>query len=186
MLVYLGDFDVAGAALSTARAIGPLLGREGLALVLACRPKGGRHREVAQEVRDALATSGARPGQVLILGRISFAPALAAAADLAIFPARRLPDKMDLPLGLLQSLAAGVPALVANEGPLADLVNAGAAFGVDARDPEALRTAALHLLEDGKQRRALGAAARRHMEREGSVTELGRAHAALYGRLWRQ
>lgn len=180
LLAYLGDYDVAGTAELTARGVGPLLGSHDAALVLACRPKGARHREVELSVRGALSAAGAPADRVRLLGRISFAPELAAAADLAIFPARRLPDKMDLPLALLESLAAGVPAVVADEGPLVDLVRAGAALGVPPGSPPLLREAVRRLLEDEPARRALGGAARRHMEREGSVIHMGLAHHALY------
>jgi glycosyltransferase involved in cell wall biosynthesis len=184
LLLYMGDYDVAGAALTVARALPTLLrDHPGRHAVLACRPKGAAHAEVERQVRAALTEGGAPARRVHLAGTVPHAPELAAGADLALLPAPRLPDKMDLPLALLESLAAGVPGVVANRGPLADLVRAGAAAGVDPAAPQRLAWEAERLLADPEAHRAQGEAGRRWCATFGAPATLARAHRALYAEL---
>ena len=90
---------------------------------------------------------------------------------------------MDLPLALLESLSGGVPALVADVGPLADLVRCGAAQGVDPQNPSAIANAAVKLLTDKAAHQRAALRARRFSQEEGSVARLVTAHEALYDEL---
>ncbi len=184
LLLYMGDYDVAGAALTVARALPTLLrGHPARHAVLACRPKGAAHAEVARQVRSALSAGDAPARRVHLVGTVPHAPELAAGADLALMPAPRLPDKMDLPLALLESLAAGVPAVVADRGPLADLVRAGAAAGVDPAAPQRLVWEVERLLSDPEAHQAQGEAGRRWCATSGAPAPLARSHQRLYAEL---
>lgn len=188
LLVYLGDWDSAGAALAVARALPHLLGRPDRHAVLACRPKGEGYQRIATEVRQILATAGAPARRLHFRSTLPDAAGLtardlAAGADVALFPAERLPNKMDLPLALLESLSAGVPAVVANRGPLADLVAAGAALGAPSAEPLRLAQAVDALLGDPGAYHARSLAARAWCAETGSVRHLAEEHLRLYARL---
>lgn len=188
LIVYLGDWDSAGAALAVARTLPLLVGRQGRHAVLACRPKGAGHQQIAAEVRQILSASGAPPHRIHLRGTLPDASGLtardlAAGADVALFPAERLPNKMDLPLVLLESLAAGVPAVVSDRGPLADLVAAGAAVGAPPEDPELLAEAVDGLLQRRETYRAVARAARAWCEEVGDLRHLAEAHRRLYAPL---
>jgi glycosyltransferase involved in cell wall biosynthesis len=181
LVLYMGDYDPAGAALAVAAAL-PRLQRQTRAhVVFACRPKGTGHEAIRAAVRAE--TRRGDPGRVHFVGTIPWAERLAASADVAVFPARRTPAKMDLPLALLQSLAAGVPAVVAESGPLGDLVRAGAAVGVSVDRPDDLADAATRLLADPAARRKACRAARSWSLGDGSVMRLLRQHEELYQEL---
>jgi glycosyltransferase involved in cell wall biosynthesis len=184
ILLYMGDYDVTGAALAVARALPALLRpHPARHAVLACRPKGAAHAEVARQVRAALAAGGSPAHRVHPVGVVERPEELAAGADLTLLPARRLPDKMDLPLALLQSLAGGVPAVVSDRGPLSDLVRAGAAAGVDPRAPQRIAWEAEQLLSDPAAHAAQGEAGRRWCATTGAPKRVARAHLQLYREL---
>ncbi len=184
LVLYLGDYDVAGAARAVAEALPGILARSDAHAVLACRPKGADHEAVRDAVAHRLA---AEPPDVRtrvhMLGTIGWSAELAAAADVALFPARRLPDKMDLPLALLESMTAGVPAVVSDTGPLTDLVRGGAAVGVDPADPARLATETVRLLADPVRHARAAAAARRWCSAEASPRILMARHRDLYTEL---
>jgi len=183
LVLYMGDFDVAGAALAVAEAIPRILNHSAAHVVFACRPKGARHDEVRALVTQRLAAAKTDGKRVHRLGTIGWSRELAATVDVALFPATRLPDKMDLPLALLESLAAGVPAVVADHGPLADLVRGSAAVGVPAGSPQQLADETIRLLEDADAHRSASAGGQRWCEQESSPSRLAARHLDLYAKL---
>jgi glycosyltransferase involved in cell wall biosynthesis len=183
MVVYLGDWDAAGAALTVAAALPHLAGTVGAHVVFACRAKGRGHAAVAAAVRDRVASLGPAARRVHLAGHLPWARDLARAADVAVFPAARLPGKMDLPLALLQSLGAGVPGVVADTGPLHDLVAAGAALGVPAGDGPGLASRTAALLADPEARRSAGARARAWAAGVTDPERVSARHEALYTEL---
>ncbi|MFH2005639.1 MAG: glycosyltransferase [bacterium] len=180
LILYMGDYDEAGAALAVAEALPRILTHTSAHAVLACRPKGAHHDEVRSLVKERLAASEVAADRVHLLGTIDWSRELAATADVALFPAARLPDKMDLPLALLESLVAGVPAVVADRGPLVDLIRAKAAVGAPADSPERLAAEAIRLLTDVGAHRIAAAGGRRWCEQEGSPSRLAERHLDLY------
>lgn len=181
LVLYLGDYDGAGTAQAVAEALPEVLSSTDAHAVLACRPKGANHRAVAAEVLGRLSALRADLGaRVHLLSTISWSAELAAGADVALFPAQRLPDKMDLPLALLESMAAGVPAVVADSGPLGTLVRAGAAVGVDTKEPDRLATQVIGLLADPARYDAAATAAQRWWAAEANPRILMERHGELY------
>ncbi len=90
---------------------------------------------------------------------------------------------MDIPLALLESMAAGVPAVVCSTGPLGELVTAGAAWGAPQRDTERLANLTLRLLKEPALHRQAASEARRWWLREASPGILATRHRALYHEL---
>jgi glycosyltransferase involved in cell wall biosynthesis len=83
------------------------------------------------------------------------------------------------PLSVLEAMACGLPAVVADVGDVRAMVG-DAAVVVAARDVVALTEALGDLLGDATRRRSLGAAARRHVEAGRGVDEVVAQVAALY------
>jgi len=180
LVLYMGDYDAAGAAQSVAAALPTVLERTDAHVVLACRPKGADHEAVKQRVRQALTSTAATRSRVHWLSTIDWSADLAAGVDVTLFPAQRLPAKMDLPLALLESMVAGVPAVVAESGPLADLVRGGGAVGVDPGAPGRLAAETVRLLSSPDHRSQAAAGARRWWASEATPRILMERHRALY------
>lgn len=185
LVLYMGDYDTAGAARAVAAALPRVLDCTDAHAVLACRPKGADFRAVREEVRQALTSTAALRERVHLLDTIDWSMDLAAGVDVALFPARRNPDKMDLPLALLESLVSGVPAVVADSGPLADLVRGGAAVGVDPADPARLAAETVRLLTDPEHHTRAATGARRWCSAEATPRTMMERHRALYTELLR-
>lgn len=180
LVLYMGDYDTAGAARAVCAALPAVLERTVAHAVLACRPKGADHRRVRDAVHGALSWRPAMRSRIHLLSTIDWSAELAAGVDVALFPARRLPDKMDLPLALLESMVAGVPAVVAASGPLADLVRASAAQGVDPENPAQLAAETVNLLRNPDHHARAAANARRWWAKEATPQILMERHWALY------
>jgi glycosyltransferase involved in cell wall biosynthesis len=116
-VLFAGDWRAGGGA-EVALAVAQQL-PDGLNLVLACRAK-----TPADEQRRAVFERRLREGgfgHVHVLGRIDWIGDLVSAARAQLLPATDLTGKMDWPLVVLEGFAAGVPAVVADNSPMADL-----------------------------------------------------------------
>ncbi len=185
LVLYMGDYDSAGAARAVAATLPRVLDCTDAHAVLACRPKGADFRAVREQVRRALTSTATLRERVHLLSTIDWSADLAAGVDVALFPARRNPDKMDLPLALLESLVSGVPAVVAESGPLAELVRGGAAVGGNPRDPARLASETVRLLTDPDHHARAAAGARRWCSAEATPRTMMERHQALYAELLR-
>ena len=107
-------------------------------------------------------------------------PELVPGLDVLVHPAER----EGLGVALLEAGSAGVPVVACDVGGVPDVVVDGETGAlVPAADAAALRRALAALLGSQDERRRLGAAARRHVERRFGVVRLTAEHAALYTRL---
>ena len=133
-LLYAGDLDREISARLVALA-GAL--PDGWRLTIACRPK-AEHDAAA---RDALRRELAGPltdGRVTLLGEVADMDGLLRGAALQLYAATHTRNKVDLPLGLLEGLARGVPAAIVDGSPAAEI----AAIGETASLPAAARVPA--------------------------------------------
>jgi glycosyltransferase involved in cell wall biosynthesis len=88
---------------------------------------------------------------------------------------------------LLESMAMARPLVATAVGGNPDVLRDGVSgLLVPARDPEALATAIVSLLEDPVKAQAMGCEARRVVEREFSRKRMVEAHEALYRSLPRR
>jgi len=130
--------------------------------------------------RPALETRAARPdlaGRVLFLGWRDDPHACLGAADVFLLPSRT----EGLPLALLEAMAAGVPAVAARVGAVAEVLAEGEAGRVVAAgDPAAMAAAIAGVLEDPAAHDALARRAARRVRDAYGVERQARALEAVY------
>ena len=142
IVLYPGDLEFSTGARTVARAASEILRRvPGARIVFACRPKTERARDVEAELREILTPVAP---WITFLGEVPDMARVLAAASVVVFPVDDLYGKVDLPIVLLEALALGKRAIVADGGPLPEL---GAVTVVPPRDPDALAEATCRLLE---------------------------------------
>jgi glycosyltransferase involved in cell wall biosynthesis len=117
---------------------------------------------------------------VVLAGFRADLPALLPGLDLLAHPA----DREGLGLALLEAGSAGVPVVACDVGGVPDVVvDAGTGVLVARDDAAAMVRALRALLASPDERRRLGAAARRHVERRFDKGRLVAAHHSLYTRV---
>ena len=113
-----------------------------------------------------------------------FVPAPEALARLSVFA---LPSLMEnCPMGLLEAMAAGVPAVASRVGGVPEVAPAGTARLVPPRDPAALAEAIAGLLDDPERAREQAERARAHVEAHASPGEMAARTLELYASLRRR
>lgn len=183
LILYPGDYRFSGALPAIVGAIPAVLARSPSArFVLACRIKVPEDAAYERGVLRRLEAAGAR-GAVTILNDVPDFTALAAACDLAIFPAVSLYAKMDIPLALLECMGHGRPLVLARTGPLAEILSRPAGVVVPPESPEALAQAILDLVGDRGRRRAMGEEGRRIVRERFDIRRIAGEYAALYREL---
>jgi glycosyltransferase involved in cell wall biosynthesis len=132
-----------------------------------------------QRLRAEVAERGLA-GHVVLAGFRSDLPELLPGLDLLSHPAER----EGLGLAVLEAASAGVPVVACAVGGVPDVVVDGETGLLAPRDDaRALRDAMATLLGSADERRRLGAAARRHVERRFDTARLVAEHFSLYTRL---
>lgn len=122
-------------------------------------------------------------GRLGIADRVGFpghTPSAQALGGLAVLA---LPSLMEnVPLALLEAMAAGVPVVASRVGGIPETAPEQTAQLVPSGDPEALAAAIGRLLDDPALARAQAGAAREHVEREHSVAVMTERLLAVYER----
>ena len=153
----------------------PELVRERPELVVLCFGRG----PLESRLRTELDARGLAK-QVILAGFRPNLPALLPGVDVLVHPAGR----EGLGLALLEAASAGVPVVACAVGGVPDVVADAAPGVLVARDDAAAMARAVRaLLAAPGERRRLGAAARRLVERRFDVGKLVAAHHSLYTRL---
>jgi glycosyltransferase involved in cell wall biosynthesis len=145
------------------------------------RPGQDARREAAR--LRALAGSLGLAG-VELLGHVADMPSLIGEATLVVLPARTLAGKADLPLVVLEAMAAGRPVVVSRLPSMATLGDA--VTRVPPGSPAALGVAVAGLLDDPARWRAMAAAGRRAVEARFSEQAMAASYARLYAELCRR
>ena len=116
----------------------------------------------------------------IFLGRRSDVPELLASCDLAILPSLA----EGLPNAVLEYLAAGLPTIVTRVGGNVEILEDGrTGLLIPPREPKALATALLRLLENPRLAQALGQAGQDHVRANFSFARLTDETAKLYREL---
>ena len=187
-VLYAGDLDerVVDRLVHVMQAIESSPGH--WSLTVACRPKAPRDAEHRRRLQALLAPQIAG-GRAEILGEIDSMRALLRDTALQIFVADHVARKVDLPLVLLEGLAAGVPLVALDFPPLNELFALARVHGltvgrlVELDDGSALRDAVRGALtEQGFLVRA-GEQARRLAQLEFSLPAMVQRYGALYDAL---
>jgi glycosyltransferase involved in cell wall biosynthesis len=153
----------------------PSLAREWPALRVLCFGRGPLESRLRAELEQRGLVD-----RVVLAGFRADLPALVPGLDLLAHPAAR----EGLGLALLEAGSAGVPVVACAVGGVADVVVDGETGTLVPRDDAAAMDRALRaLLAAPGERRRLGAAARRHIERRFDAASLVAAHQSLYERV---
>jgi glycosyltransferase involved in cell wall biosynthesis len=156
-------------------AVLPDLVREFPQLTVVCFGRG----PLEQRLRGELARRGLTE-RVQLAGFRGDLPELLPGLDLLVHPAER----EGLGLALLEAASAAVAVVACDVGGVPDVVADGeTGLLVPRDDAAALRNAIASLLGAPEERRRLGAAARRHVERRFDTARLVAEHLDLYTRL---
>jgi phosphatidyl-myo-inositol dimannoside synthase len=177
LVVYPGDYEVSTGAMTVAHAMADVVRAvPNVTFVFACRPKTPR----AQAAKNALVGEISEPelaARVVHVGEIDDMHDLLGAASAVAFPVDDLYAKIDVPLVVLESLALGVPLVLARGGPLESVE---AARFVPSRDPEALAVELVKLLTDTAGAEELGRRGRREYLARFSPSVVAQRYEELY------
>jgi glycosyltransferase involved in cell wall biosynthesis len=153
----------------------PALVREQPMIRVLCFGRGPLERTLRRQVAALGLTE-----RVVFAGFRNDLPELLPGIDLLVHPAER----EGFGLALLEAASSGVPVVACAVGGVPDVVAEGETGLLVARDDfEGLCSAMRSLLADERERRRLGAAARRHAERRFGLGALVAAHHSLYARV---
>jgi len=136
----------------------------------------GRDHGIRAELEELAAARGISH-RIQFLGEYSDIPRLLAATDFGLLTSR----EEGFSNVILEGMAAGLAMIVTDVGGNAEAVLHGeTGLVVPPRNPKAIGDAILELARNPEQRKRLGAAARKRVEREFSIDKCVKAHADLY------
>jgi glycosyltransferase involved in cell wall biosynthesis len=125
-------------------------------LVLASRTQPGQDRlDEEQRVREVARDVGVED-RLRIIDSVEDMPALIRACSVTVLVPGKLSSKMDLPLIVLESLALGRPAIVADNPPICEALLGGAGCTVAYQDIPQLTNAIAEIVSHPKHALALG------------------------------
>jgi phosphatidylinositol alpha-1,6-mannosyltransferase len=181
LFVYAGDLEMGGGAervVEAALGLGP---REAV-IAMACRRKTPAAGAAEDALRARVEAAGAAE-RFRWVGETDAILALVGAADALLLPSTDLYAKMDYPLVVLEAMALGVPAVVAEGTPAAELAELGGVLAVGEGAP--LGRALEALAGDRARRAELGAAGRAAARERFSPEAMAAAYESLYDELAR-
>jgi glycosyltransferase involved in cell wall biosynthesis len=114
---------------------------------------------------------------------------LIGASDLVVLPLETMHDKLDIPITLLEAMAAGKPAIVSDLAPMNELVVGGGdgpvrggdvGFAVPPGDAAALAEAMVALLVDGGLRHDMARRGQTLVRDRFDIRQMARRYEELY------
>jgi hypothetical protein len=174
LFVYPGDLEVSGGA----RFCVDLARHASGALAAATFLVAYRRKTAAAESCRVELEASAQPGRVLFRAELEDLHAVLAAATAVLLPADDLYGKVDLPIVLLEAASLGVPVLVLDWGPLAELEGASHLPA----EPKAWLTLLEGLVQNADLRAQLGARGQAAVKRHYAAEHI----AARYGQVYRR
>jgi phosphatidylinositol alpha-1,6-mannosyltransferase len=143
IVVYPGDYEVSSGALAVVNAARSVARSvPDVKFVFACRMKTKGAAAAKKKLTEEIAGQGLTE-RILQVGEIDDLHTLLGTASAVAFPVDELYGKIDLPLVVLESLALGVPLVLARGGPLESIE---AARFVEPGDARGLAIELVHLL----------------------------------------
>lgn len=147
LILYPGDYEVSTGAETVATALRKIkASRPDARVLFACREKTEKSKEARARIEAELLLAGLAD-MTRHAGNVPDMAPLVHAADVVAFPVDDLYGKVDIPLVLLEAMAARRPMVVCRGGPLGMLSHAPA---VEPEDADALADEVLKLLGDEK------------------------------------
>ncbi len=181
LLVFPGDLEVGRGADRALQALYDLPGDLDAHLAIACRAKTPAAREHEAQLKNRARTLRLDT-RVTWVGETVSILELLAAADLVLFPVDNLSAKMDLPLVLIEAMAARTPVLVTTGTSAEELAEGGAALAV-APERDAIAEAVCRLLQDEGERRGLADRGREAAEERFRPQTMAAAYEQVYDEL---
>lgn len=182
LVLFAGDYEYSTASRTCTNALPRLLHSSDVHFVFACRVKREPSREVEARVRSEVQAMTVAPN-VHFLNEVEDMEALVATASVQVMPVDNLYAKMDIPLVLLESLREGVPIVVADYGPLRELMEYNVGLSVPAGSPNALADAVLSILKDEALRLELGQRGKEVVAQHYSPDVMAHKYATLYNEI---
>lgn len=179
LVLFAGDYEFSTASRTCTNALPVLLQSGDAHFVFACRVKREPSREVEARIRSEVQAMPVAP-KVHFLNEVDDMEALVAASTVQVMPVDSLYAKMDIPLVLLESLREGVPIVVADYGPLRELMEHDVGLSVPAGSAAALAEAVSTVLKDETRRLEFGQRGREVVARHYSPDVMARKYATLY------
>ncbi|MCD6497077.1 MAG: glycosyltransferase family 4 protein [Deltaproteobacteria bacterium] len=183
LVLYAGDYDFSQAARTSLEAALQVCRQQtGVRFLFAGRIKNETSANVEQQLKARVAQAG-------LTDRIRFYNwlpdflDLLDTVDLTVLPAESVYAKVDLPLTLLEAMARATPVVVADSGPLPELVVGDVGRLVRAQDADELARTVLGLLRDERALRVMGDQARQLVRERFSVERMAEEYEDLYGEL---
>lgn len=118
--------------------------------------------------------------QVHFVGEVSDFSALLKASDMFLFPVSEMTGKIDMPLTVLEAMAAGLPIVSCNMPPLDEIFTSDMDSIVDAGDNEAMISAILSLAAHPQKRLEQGVGNQERMLQEYDLNVMVKKYEALY------
>lgn len=180
IILYPGDYEVSTGAATVARAVRRIEAlRPDARVLFACREKTPRSVEARAKLEADLVLSGLAH-MTRHAGNVPDMAPLVHAADVVAFPVDDLYGKVDIPLVLLEAMAARKPIIVCRGGPLDMLSHAPA---VEAEDEAALAEEIGKLLSDATLSARMGQAGEDLYHARFSPRVVAAAYDALFAEI---
>lgn len=181
VVAFAGHYDAEGGLWDSVTALGALA-RSGTAVrgLFLMRPRPGQdERALAERLVQRAREAGL--DDVVVHGRVRDMPAMLAGVDVLLLPARHLGGKADVPLTVLEAMAAGRPVVVSD---LPELAGLGDSVGrVAVADTAALTREVADLLSEHRLWAERASRGRALVERAFSRGPMLRGYADLYDEL---
>jgi len=173
LFIYPGDLETSRGADTVAAAVKEIVRAVPNAMVvLAYRPKTSRAEDRARTLRARLPAEYTR-----LTSTFPDVLALVQGASAVLFPVEDLWGKVDLPIVLLEAMALGVPVIVLDKGPLAEL---GGVKRIQQQTPEALARAVYQLHTNSGEAAHIRDEQLLFVERQCRAVVTARAYEDLY------
>ncbi|RME44215.1 MAG: glycosyltransferase [Caldilineae bacterium] len=158
-----------------------------LRVLFACRPRSADDEAREEAARRRVADMGLSHA-VRFFSTVPDMGLLIAASDVTLLPLRTMRGKVDIPITLLESLAAGKPILISDIPPMNELVHRyGDAAGgrrigltIPPGDVPAMVSAVTHLFQEPALRAEMGRAGQRVVERYFDIRQVAAEYEKLY------
>ena len=181
-VLFAGDYEFSEAAAVCLRALPEILGSTDARFVFACRIKREPSREIEARIKAEVQAMGLGD-RVSFCNEVDDMEALAASATVHVLPADSLYAKMDIPLVLLESLREGVPVVVSDHGPLAELAAGGGGVATPTGDHRACAAAVVDLLGNAEKREEMASQGQRLVQSTYSPAAVSARYEELYDEL---
>ncbi len=153
-----------------------------LRVLLACRPRSPDDEAREAAARQAVAQMGLAEA-VRFYNVVPDMRLLIGASDLVLLPLETMRDKVDIPITLLEALAAGKPIVISDLPPMSELVRGcddEIGLVVPPGDADALAQAVIALLTDAALRRRMGERGTKLAWERFDIRQVARQYETLY------